>query len=89
MALSVRLSADDEHLLEKVAHQLGRSKSDLARQAVHELCQKLIQAEHAAYSMGTDLFDAGKLAKPPSGPLKKQIWEKLRAKHSHTTQRNL
>jgi len=81
MTLSVRLSVNDENLLEKVARQLGRSKSDLARQAVHELCQKLAQAERTPYSMGVDLFDVGKLAKPPSDPLKREIWEKLHAKH--------
>ncbi len=37
MTLSVRLSPDEEQLLEKTAMQLGRSKSDLARQAVNEL----------------------------------------------------
>ena len=82
MTLSVRLSGDDENLLEKIAHQLGRSKSDLVKQAVHELCQKLAQEERSPYDMGIDLFDAGKRAKSPSDPLKKQIWEKLDAKHS-------
>ena len=83
MTLSVRLPASDENLLEKVAQQLGKSKSDLVRQAVHELCEKLTQSERTAYSMGVDLFDAGKLAQPPSDPLKKQIWEKLNAKYSN------
>ena len=60
MALSVRLSLDDENLLEKVA-----------------------QTERTPYRMGIDLFNIGKLAKPPSNPLKNQIWEKLRTKHNH------
>lgn len=83
MTLSVRLSSEEEHLLEKTARQLGRSKSDLARQAVQELCQKLVQEERSAYSVGVDLFDTGKLAEAPSDPLKQKIWEKLRAKHGH------
>lgn len=81
MALNVRLSPDDEHLLEITAKRLGRSKSDLARQAVQELCKKLVQEERSSYSIGMDLFDAGELSAPPSDPTKKQIWEKLHAKH--------
>ncbi len=83
MTLSVRLSPEEEKLLEQTASRLGRSKSDLARQAVHELCQKLIRESQSPYSMGKDLFDAGKLAIAPTDPLKKQIWEKLRAKHGY------
>lgn len=83
MTLSVRLSIEDESLLEKIARQRGRSKSDLARQAVQELCQKLAQDERSPYGLGVDLFDSGKLAKPPSDPIKRQIWEKLRAKYSN------
>jgi len=83
MTLSVRLSPEEEILLEQTAQQLGRSKSDLARQAVHELCQKLIREVSSPYSLGEDLFGAGKLADAPSDPMKKQIWEKLRAKHGY------
>ncbi len=81
MTLSVRLPPEEENILEKTARRLGRSKSDLARQAVHELCQKLDQEEHSAYAMGEDLFDVGELAKAPSDPLKYQIWQKLQDKH--------
>lgn len=83
MTLSVRLSTEEEALLEKTAKRIGRSKSELARQAVYELCQKLTQEERSPYSMGEDLFGAGKLAEAPADPLKKQIWEKLRAKHGY------
>ena len=82
MTLSVRLTTEDEKLLSITARRLGRSKSDLARQAVHELCTKLAQEERSPYSMGKDLFDVGKLAEAPTDPLKKKVWEKLRAKHS-------
>ena len=83
MTLSVRLSVDEETLLEKTARRLGRSKSDLARQAVHELCQKLVQEERSPYTLGADLFGAGELADAPADPLKRQIWETLRDKHGH------
>jgi len=83
MTLSVRLSADEEIFLEKTARRLGRSKSDLARQAGHELCQKLVQEERSPYSLGADLFGAGELADAPENPLKRQVWESLRDKHGY------
>lgn len=83
MTLTVRLPPEEENQLEKTARRLGRSKSDLARQAVHELCLKLNQEEHSAYAMGEDLFDVGALAKTPADPLKQQIWEKLQRKHGY------
>ena len=52
MTLSVRLSPDEELFLEKTARRLGRSKSDLARQEVHELCQKFVQEERSPYTLG-------------------------------------
>lgn len=87
MTLTVRLPAVEESLLEKTARRLDRSKSDLVRQAVHELCLKLDQDEHSAYALGEDLFDAGGLAQAPKDPLKQKIWEKLSAKHDREDDR--
>ena len=84
MTLSVRLSEEDESLLELAARSLGRNKSELVRQAVHDFCQKLTLEKTSAYSMGKELFDQGVLSKAPTEPLKKQIWEKLHAKHGYT-----
>jgi len=81
MTLSVRLSPTEEQLLNITARRLGCSKSDLAREAIHEFCQKMAREEHSPYCIGQDLFGAGELAKPPSNPLKREIWEKLRDKH--------
>ena len=81
MPLSVRLSQEDERLLEASARRLGRPKSELVRQAIQELCQKLKQEEFSAYALGEDLFGSGQLAEAPSDPMKRAIWEKLRAKH--------
>ena len=81
MTLSVRLSPNEERLLEKTASRLGRSKSDLVRQAVHELCEKLVQDERSPYTLGAGLFGAGELAGAPADPLKRQIWERLRDKY--------
>ena len=83
VTLSVRLSANEEHLLDITARRLGRSKSDLARQAVAELCQRLGQHTQSPYDLGKDLFGAGELAPAPSDPMKKQIWEQLRDKHGY------
>ncbi len=83
MTLSVRLSAEEESLLEMTAHRLGRSKSELARQAVHELCQRLIREEQSSYTMGKDLFDKGCLSVEPTDPLKQEIWKKLHVKHGY------
>ncbi len=83
MPLSVRLSPEEEQLLERTAKKLGRSKSDLARQAVQELCHKLLHDETSPHALGEDLFDSGELAGPPRDPRKRQIWESLREKHRH------
>jgi len=83
MTLSVRLSTEEESLLEMAARRSGRSKSELARQAVHELCHKLIREEQSSYSIGKDLFDKGLLSEAPDDSLKKQIWDKLRVKHGN------
>ena len=82
MTLTVRLPTEEENALENTAQRLGRSKSDLVRQAVHELCQKLAQNEYSAYAIGQDLFDAGELSSAPDDSLKQQIWNKLQDKHA-------
>ncbi|MDQ5770043.1 ribbon-helix-helix protein, CopG family [Thiothrix subterranea] len=81
MTISVRLPPEEQHMLEIAARRVGRSKSDLMRQAVRELCQRLATDNRTPYSLGQDLFGAGSLASAPTDPLKRQIWEKLRAKH--------
>ena len=81
MTLSVRLNPDDEELLEKTAQRLGRSKSDLARMAVREMCAKYVREEPAPYVLGEDLFESGDLAGPPADPVKRAIQDKLRDKH--------
>ena len=81
MILCIELSPEEENLLEQIAKQLGCSKNDLARKGIHELCQKLSREISSPYSLGEDLFDVGQLATAPFDPIKKQAWEKLRAKH--------
>ena len=83
MTLSVRLSEEDENLLDIASQRLGRNKSELVRRAVHEFCQKLTLENQSAYSMGKELFDKGVHSEAPTEPLKKQIWEKLHVKHGY------
>ena len=80
MVLSIQLSPEEEIFLEQTAQVLGRSKSDLVREAIHELCQKLNKDVGSPYNSGENLFGMGKLADVPSDPMKKQVWEKLRTK---------
>lgn len=81
MTISVRLPSEEQHMLEMLSRRVGRSKSDLMRQAIRELCQRLAADNRTPFSLGEDLFGTGGLAPPPTDPMKRQIWEKLRAKH--------
>ncbi|MBI2317945.1 MAG: TraY domain-containing protein [Betaproteobacteria bacterium] len=81
MPISVRLSAEEEALLEKASRRSARSKSDIVKQGVREVCARLVRGEQSPFAMGKDLFGAGKLAAPPADAAKRAIWEKLNAKH--------
>lgn len=81
MTISVRLSPDDERLLKDVARQLGKNKSDLVRQAIQELCNKVVRKQRTPFELGEELFEAGLLAEPPLDPLKRKIYDSLSAKH--------
>lgn len=82
MALSVRLTSEEEALLEIVSRQLARSKSELVREGVRELCQRLLkQNGPTPYELGQDLFGAGHLADTPADPDKRRLWEALYAKY--------
>jgi Arc/MetJ-type ribon-helix-helix transcriptional regulator len=81
MPLSVRLPPEEEALLDAVARQTLRSRSELVRQGVRELCQRLARADKTPYDMGAHLFGNGVLAAAPNDPVKRAVWEKLRAKH--------
>jgi len=81
MPLSVRLSPEEESLLEAVSRQTSRSKSQLARQAIQEFCARLRREEQSAFDLGADLFGQGSLAAPGQDAGKADLGEKLRAKH--------
>jgi hypothetical protein len=82
MPLSIRLSPEEEALLEAASRQCARSKSELVRQGIREVCQRLLrQTDRTPYDLGQDLFGAGQWAEPPTDPAKRLVWEALRAKH--------
>lgn len=81
MTLSVRLTPEEEALLEAAARQTARSKSDLVRQGVRELCMRLARADKSPYDLGIGLFGAGAIAAAPADPVKRAVSERLRAKH--------
>ena len=81
MPLSVRLTNEEEALLDAAARRTALSRSALVRQAVRELCQRLARADKTPYDLGKRLFGAGTLASVPNDPVKRAVWEKLLAKH--------
>ncbi|MFZ1829336.1 MAG: CopG family transcriptional regulator [Candidatus Competibacteraceae bacterium] len=83
MSLSIQFTPEEEALLEAAGRQATCSKSELVRQGVRELCQRLLQppTDQSPYERGQDLFGAGHLAAAPTDPIKRQVWEALRVKH--------
>jgi hypothetical protein len=81
MTLLIQLTPEEEALLEEVSRRTERDQGELARQAIREFCQALVSAEKSPYELGNGLFGAGVLAAPPPDPGKRNVWEKLRAKH--------
>lgn len=84
MPLSIRLSAEEESLLERACRRSSRSKSDIVKQGVREICARIVRGEKTPFELGDGLFDAGDLAEPPSDPSKRAAWERLRVKHGRT-----
>ncbi len=81
MPFSIRLTPEEEALLEDAARRTSRSRSELVRESVRDYCQRLTREPRSAYSLGKGLFGGGTLSGPPGDPHKRAIWEKLRAKH--------
>ena len=81
MPLSVRLTNEEQALLDAAARQTARSRSALVRQAVREFCLRLVRADKTSYDLGKRLFGRGALAAAPIDPVKRAIREKLVAKH--------
>jgi hypothetical protein len=81
MPLSVRLTPEENALLEAASRQTALSKSQLARQAIQEFCNRLRREERSAFDLGADLFGQGSLSAAERDGAKAALGEKLRAKH--------
>ncbi|MDP9092688.1 MAG: TraY domain-containing protein [Actinomycetota bacterium] len=71
MALSIRLTPEDEARLEELAHRTGRSKTFYVREAIHEHLDHL-EERFWADSVVREWEDSGKLSRPAQG-----LWDEL------------
>ncbi len=78
--LSVRLDEQTEDRLQATCRRLGVSRSEAVKRSLEQWLDSFEPATDA-FDLGADLFDQGAAADPPSDPKRRQIWERLRAKH--------
>ena len=78
--LSVRLDEQIETRLQATCRRLGLSKTEAVKRSLEQWLDSYEPAPDA-FELGADLFDQGAAADPPSDPQRRQIWERLRAKH--------
>lgn len=86
MAISIRLPAEDEALLERAASLLRVSKSEFIRRSIAAYAANVIPAERAATEIDALYIGKGGLREPQSvaDPGKRAIVERLREKHGYT-----
>jgi hypothetical protein len=78
--LSVRLDEQIETRLQATCRRLGLSKTEAVKRSLEQWLDSY-EPKPDAFELGADLFDQGAAADPPSDPQRRQIWERLRAKH--------
>jgi hypothetical protein len=78
--LSVRLDEQTEARLQATCRRLGVSRSEAVKRSLEQWLDGFEPAPDA-FDLGADLFDQGVAADPPIDPKRRQIWERLRAKH--------
>lgn len=78
--LSVRLDEQIEIRLRATCRRLGLSKTEAVKRSLEQWLDSYEPAPDA-FELGADLFDQGAAADPRSDPQRRQIWERLRAKH--------
>lgn len=86
MAISIRLPADDEALLERAASALRVSKSEFIRRSIAAYAAKVAPAEQSAAEIDARYIgQGGGLRRPESvvDPRKRAIVERLREKHGY------
>lgn len=79
--LTVRLDEATERQLAEACRQLGCSKSEAVKRSLAEWLERF-QPAPDPYELGKDLFGQFGPSEPPEDPLKREIWERLRAKHN-------
>jgi len=85
VAISIRLPAEDEALLERAASLLHVSKSEFIRRSIAAYAANVIPAERAAAEIDALYIGKGGLRDPRSAadPGKRAILERLREKHGY------
>ena len=86
MAISIRLPADDEALLERAASLLHVSKSEFIRRSIAAYAAKVIPAEQVAAEIDALYIGKGGGLREPQtviDPRKRAIVERLREKHGY------
>jgi predicted transcriptional regulator len=78
--LSVRLDEQTEARLQATCRRLGVSRSEAVKRSLEQWLDGFEPAPDA-FELGADLFDRGVAADPPIDPKRREIWERLRAKH--------
>lgn len=82
MSFTLRLTAEEEALLNRLSRQSACSQDELIHQSIRDYCERLLEpTAPSAYETGQGLFGAGYLADAPTDPTKRKIWEQLHAKH--------
>ena len=71
MALSIRLTPEDEARLEALARRTGRSKTFYVREAIHQHLDEL-EEQFWADSVVREWQDAGGLSRPAQ-----ELWDEL------------
>jgi RHH-type rel operon transcriptional repressor/antitoxin RelB len=71
MALSIRLTPEDQARLERLARRTGRSKTFYVREAIHEHLDEL-EERYWADSVVREWEDAGRQSRPAQ-----DLWDEL------------
>lgn len=86
MGISLRLSAEEEVLLERAASQLRLSKSEFIRRSIANYAAQVIPAENRVAEIDALYIGQGGGLREPSevkNPQKRAVLDRLRKKHGY------
>jgi Ribbon-helix-helix protein, copG family len=84
--LSLRLSVDDSHIVQRLHEQLGLSKSEIVKKALRLLAEQQANGPHSdAYAAGAALFGRHGDVRRQSSQLKQIVRQGLVSKRSAGT----